>query len=275
MQDNNEQNTNVAGEVNQNSQATDTEPTMSEATVSPTMAGNATPQKSNLLWWYLGLVLVGTLVFGVWYFMHERTEKTPDTQSVEREYPEVVARVNGEDVSREDFLEGLEQTKAAAASQGADMSDIVVASQVEAQALDVVINTKLLLQAAADAGIAITDEQVDQELAALQERYGGEEGFQAEMAKYGVTLEQLRVDVKEQLTVDAYLTGTEEFSGATVTEEEMTAFYDSLSSQGQDLPPYEEVKAQLEASLIGQKQQVAVSAIIDRLRTAADIETLL
>jgi protein-disulfide isomerase len=59
------------------------------------------------------------------------------------------------------------------------------------------------------------------------------------------------------------------------TEEEMKGLYDQAKAQGQPLPPYEQVKPDIERYLQSQRGQGAMRAYYDKLRADAKVEVLL
>ena len=191
--------------------------------------------------------------------------------------PEVVARVNGVAITREELLRQLAQTKAFLASmgpQGAPQDEEVLRGAV----MDDLINGELLYQAAADSGVSVTDEEVAQEFENAKASMASEEDFQSQLSSLGHTEETFRLSLRKQMTINRYLTDKVQFSDITVPEEESRALYQQFFSQSEgnaDVPSFEEVKPQIENELRNQKARTKVQEIIDTLRQEAKIETLL
>lgn len=183
-----------------------------------------------------------------------------------------VATVNGEEVPRSVLNENIDRAAGLAVEQGVDPNDPTVRSQIESQALTSVINTTLLIQAAREGDITVTDAQIDEQITLLESQYGGAEALGTAMQNVGIDSGSLREDIREQLLVDQYVRQSEEFTSISATEEEAIDAYQRVSSQNPDIPPFEEVAEQIQQQLIAQKQQLAVEEIISRLRAVATID---
>jgi len=83
----------------------------------------------------------------------------------------------------------------------------------------------------------------------------------------------LRNDVREQIIVGDYLEKETAVGSITVTEEEIASFYENLKTQyGEQLPPLEDIRTQMEADIKIQKQQGVLSEILADLRANAEVE---
>lgn len=181
-----------------------------------------------------------------------------------------VARVNGTEISRETYDRAYGQY---AAAFGAETG--VTEAQLQEQALTDLINSALLKDAALAAGFAPTEEETDAEIAAIVAGTGGQEAFDEQIASAGITPEEVRAQIYEQLAMNAYLQSEANLESVTVTEEEITAFYEEASASNAEMPPLEEIRAQIEAQLTAQKQQELIAALIAELRANANIEILI
>lgn len=206
-------------------------------------------------------------------FNTDGTETGADTPAL-TELPDVVAEVNGVAITKETVGGTIAQLQGMYAQQGVDPTDPEAAAEIQTQALEGAINTEVLKQAAVAAGTSVDDAVVEEELASVQARFPDAETFAAELEKAGVTLDEFRADIKEQLMVNAYVESTEEFTTVpAVTEEEMRTLYDqSVAGATGEVPSFEEVQSQIEAQLTQQKQQEAVASLIEALREAATID---
>lgn len=111
------------------------------------------------------------------------TTPTPTPSPTPTEVP-LAARVNGQPI----YLAEYEQEVMRA-------GDAVTASQV----LDAMIETALLEQAAAEAGISVSDEQLDALIQADIEAVGGREVFDQRLAANGLSEEEYRERVRANL----------------------------------------------------------------------------
>lgn len=228
-----------------------------------------------------GILLVGALVAGYFFFMKDSAQAPEDptaTSTVDIVLGEdrgtgPVARVNGTEISQEEYEESVGNIAETARAQGADLTDESVKTEIKTQALEALINTELLVQAAASAGIAASDEAVQTEYDGIVAQFGGQEALQAQLISYNISEETLREDIAEQLTIQAYLDTTVDTSTITVTDEEIQEFYDSLSGT-QQLPELASIRDQIEAELQSQKEQALVVDLLTQLRADAQVETL-
>lgn len=186
--------------------------------------------------------------------------------------PEVVAEVNGEEITREEFVALYESQFQQVVAQAQAPVD---QDALKTQTLDSMIGTVLLVQAADDRDIRPTTEEVDATLEDLATAYGlgsGEE-FLTLLQDQGMTEEEARAEVESQVKVDTLL--AEEADVEEPSEEELRALYDSLVEQSggeeSDAPPFEEVREQLADQLTQQVESDAVGALVDALRADADV----
>lgn len=205
------------------------------------------------------------------------TEISPsETQgaSVTRSYPDVVAVVNGLEIPKEEMVESVANVGVQAQSQGMDVSSEEVQDLIEQQAIDGLVNTKLLIQAAIEAGITVTDEEIQAQIATIETQLGGAEVLAARVDELGLTMEDVEQDVREQILIDEYIRRESPGLQTEVTAEEIEAFYNQLiaGAQGQEVPSLEEVGPQIEAQLVAQNEQQAVADNIEELRNSAEIE---
>jgi hypothetical protein len=184
-----------------------------------------------------------------------------------------IATVNGDDINMADLESGIEQLTQAAIQQGFDATDPEVQSEVRSQAIDMMINTKLLEQKAVENDITINEEAVNARINELAEAAGGQEALLERLAEFEIDEVQLRTDVQEELTIRALLDTVFSDAGTVVTEEEIVAVYqNALATSGdQQLPPLADVAAQIEQQLRQTKEQEATEAYVQSLRAGADI----
>ena len=93
----------------------------------------------------------------------------------------------------------------------------------------------------------------------------------------------MREDLRDQMIINAYIQQGVD-GGITATDEEVQALYQQYSSQigqaapeGQngEVPSLEELRPQIEAAVIQQKQQQIALQLLEQARANADIEILI
>jgi hypothetical protein len=185
------------------------------------------------------------------------------------------ATVNNAKISNYDLSMSVTQLTSGAAAQGADVADPAVQTEIKTQALEMLINTELLKQEAANRGISVSEEDVNTRLETLKTDVGGEEVLNERMAEFGINKKTLLRDIKNELTIQKLLDEVFKEKSVAVTEEEIVAFYDQAGGAEAGLPGLDEVRTQIETQLKATKEQGVVTAYIEELRGKATIETLI
>lgn len=194
--------------------------------------------------------------------------------SVSADLPEVVARVNNEEIKREELLNTEAQILA---GQGVDPSTMTAENwqQLRGQALDIVVSNALVRQAAANSGVQASDEDVNAQMEVLKGQFEDQAKYEEALSQQGMTEADFRKLVASDVFVQTYIEQTLNLRGIDATEEEVVAMYEQQSSAVDDIPPLEEIREQFKAFVIQQKQQQVLVSHIQDLRSKANIEVLL
>ena len=222
----------------------------------------------------IAVAVIALLGGGYLYLSNSPESGIPQLSSLFKK-DEVVARVNGEAISKSVYDESVASMRATLEAQGADFSNAELTAQMEKQVLDSLIDAELLHQAALEKNFGASEADVQTEYDALVTQLGGAEALQSQMASVGLTDTELRTDIGKQLSIRAYLTANIDTTALTVSEEETVAFYDGVALPADQKPTLEEVRAQIEAQLKAQKEQALIAEHVTTLRTAANIEVLI
>lgn len=198
----------------------------------------------------------------------------PDLEGI----PDVVAEVNGEEVTKEEFIPIYEAQFQQAASQAQMTGQAPDEDALKEQTADNLVSTELLAQEAEERGFTVTEADVDDELTALAEenQLGSVDELIAALEKQGATEEQARAQLEQQMVIDLLV--ADEAGDAEPTEQDLRKIYDQAKQQqaqmaekGQKLPPYAKVKPQLVEQAKSDQQGKVAQTLVDELREDADI----
>lgn len=229
------------------------------------------------------VLLVAAIAAGAYWFMkNNNSANLSEGAGMERtevvsltDLPEVVVTVNNTDIARDTLVENIQFLENSAANQGITVSDPQVMLNIQQQALDQVINNELLIQAAAKADVSVADEAFNAEFEQIKNQFPSEEEFSAELERSGLTVDQLKVNIRTQMTLMKYIDGTPNMADLPeVTDEEAQTYYDQLAAQGSGLPVFEDLREQIKAQIGAQNEQAVIAGLLTDLRKEADIKVL-
>jgi len=116
--------------------------------------------------------------------------------------PPLAARVSGQPIYLTDYERELVQYEASLVARGIDPSSPegqANLAQADDDILNAMIEQVLIEQAAAEAGIVISDAEVDAYVQMMIEENGGEDEFRAKLAEWGETYEDAWQEVRVEL----------------------------------------------------------------------------
>lgn len=196
----------------------------------------------------------------------------PDLEDV----PDVVAEVNGEEISKEEFETAYVQQFQQEAAQAQVSGQEVDQAELKERIAESLVSQRLLVQQTEESNIEATDEEVEETLTALAEQNGlaSSEEFLTALEEQGLSEEEVMEQVASQVKVDKLI--AEKSGDIEVSEEELQEFYDQMKEQqkemdGEELPPLEDIKSEVETQIMQQKENEAVQALLAELRESADV----
>lgn len=185
---------------------------------------------------------------------------------------EVVAVVNGEKIYADELQENMDRLAASAVQGGVDVSDPQIQTEIRNQSLQMLIDNALLTSGATSAGVSASEAEVEETYTELVAQVGGEEELRTQIELLGITPDELRENVYERVLVDNYIESVTDIENITVTDEDIAAFLAGYDPN--EIPPLEEIRAEVEAQILLQKQQMMLSELIEELRADAEIEII-
>jgi peptidyl-prolyl cis-trans isomerase C len=134
--------------------------------------------------------------------------------------PDVLARVNGEPVTRTDFDRLVKNMELGSGPIPAERRDEVLRG-----ALDQLVTYTLMTQEAKGRNISVTDAEVDGRLKQMQSQFPSEAEFKKALESRNMSLEQFRADARMDMMI-AKMMDAEVASAPAATDAEARAFYD-------------------------------------------------
>ena len=132
--------------------------------------------------------------------------------------PEIVASVNGLEISKAELLRR-------AAALKAQLPTAEVPPDFYRRVLDELISGELLYQAVEANDLAPTEAEIESEFQSQSEGFGGPAAFAEALAKEGLSTDQVKRDLKKEIGIQR-LVERDFVPQVTVTEEEKRTFYD-------------------------------------------------
>lgn len=200
----------------------------------------------------------------------------PNTDSI----PEVVAEVNGEKITKDDFVPLFETQYQQMMMQAQQAGQPVDEEGLKKQTAENLVSTKLLSQEADKRGIKASDDDVTKALdeAAASSQMSTED-FLAAMKDQGMDEKKVHEELGTQLKIEDLI--VDEFGEFEVTDEEIGAAYQRAKDQqeqmaaqsGQEapVPSLEEMRPQLEEQVKGEKSTEATQKFAGDLREKGDV----
>jgi hypothetical protein len=217
------------------------------------------------------VIVLLAIGIGAWYVFGKKDTSLYTDTALGGNAASVIAAVNGEEILRTDFDDLIIKQKAVLGEPQNDEQRQLLQNQV----LDIITSQKLLLQKANEAGLSITDDEIDSQISQIRAQFPDEQTFMDELVKQNFTEENLRDSIRRDMIIQNYISSQVDLESVTVSDEEIKAEYDLAVTKQDNLPELEELSEPIKAQLIQQKQQQLVSQFIDKLRNESDIQIFL
>lgn len=198
--------------------------------------------------------------------------------------PDVVAVVNGEEISGESFSKNYESQYQQLTMQAQMTGEEPDQEELKSQALDMMIDSELLVAKAEDEGFSASEDDIDEYLASMAEENGLEsaDALQEEFEAQGLSEDRVREDIQKEVLIEQVI---DTIDIPEPSDDELQEIYDMQveqleamneqveEDQAQEVPSFEELEPELEEQAVAQKENEAVTELLDDLRDDADIET--
>src|SRR5699024_5733633 len=188
----------------------------------------------------------------------------PDLDNI----PDVVAEVNGEEISGETFSENYESQYQQLAMQAQMTGEEPDQDELKQEALDMMINSELLVTEAEDEGYTASEDDVDEYISDMAEENGmdSSDDLMKQFEQQGLELDLIREDIHKEVLMGQVV---ETIDSDEPTDDELHEMYDTQVEQleamneqaedgeEQDVPSFDELKPDLEEQATQQKETEA------------------
>ncbi|MCA0972496.1 SurA N-terminal domain-containing protein [Halobacillus litoralis] len=199
----------------------------------------------------------------------------PDVENV----PDVVAEVNGTEITKEEFTTTYESQFQRAAMQSQMMGQELDQEQLKTQVAESLVDQELILEEAKNRDFTVSEEDVNKEIESLveqQQQMESKEDFFATFEQQGMSKEDVTGLIENQILLNKII---EDEAGGSLqpTEEEIQESYDQFVAQQEqanaeaEVPSLEEVKPSIEQQLVRQKENEVYQTLAQSLREGADV----
>jgi hypothetical protein len=175
---------------------------------------------------------------------------------------EVVALVNNEEIKKEE----VEKVQEIFLMQQQQIS--------EEDALEQVINRKVLEQKVKEEGISVTNQEAEAEIEEQLSMQGATlDDYKNQLESQGLSYSNELENLKQQIATQRYLSSEMEGEDVDIKQEEIQEFYEVYKAQStEEVPPIEEIQDQISATLEQQKEEELITILIQNLRSSANVE---
>lgn len=186
-----------------------------------------------------------------------------------------VAIVNGEDIPLSQLQLQLGQLQSTYEQQGVPLPQGGELTQLRQQVLDRLVQQTLVLQESEARGITAEESEVQEQYDQAVASFPDKETFEDTIESEGLTEEDFRELISKNIRIEKMLNAVvDEANLESPTEDEVQQLYDQANQQ-QQLPPLDEIRAQIEEELVLQKENEVLLNFVNDLQEAGDIQILL
>lgn len=188
---------------------------------------------------------------------------------------DVVAVVNDEEITKDEFTTAYEGQLQQSASQSQASGQEVDQDQLKKQVVEGMIGTELMVQEAERRGFDASKSDVEQRLEQTAQQYGMKsvEELMSAFDEQGVSEDAVRADMTDQVQIEQLL--DDESGNAEPTEAELRALYRQAAAQqksgGGKVPPFAKVRPQLVQQAKSEQQAQVAQEVVAKLRKKADV----
>ncbi|MFA5843952.1 MAG: peptidylprolyl isomerase [Coriobacteriia bacterium] len=180
---------------------------------------------------------------------------------------DVAGTVNGEVIKKSEVEEQIAQIKKQYPQMFTGADGEARIADFRKRIIDNMVTEILVRQAAKDAGIKVSDKEVDAQVTELKRGFPNEKAFLAQIQKAGMTLEGLRDQVRDQLITQKLLKNLT--SKVKVSEADISKYYETNKTQFK-----EDAAIHARHILFKQSDKATAQRVLGQIRGGADFAAL-
>ncbi|WP_017547746.1 SurA N-terminal domain-containing protein [Salinicoccus carnicancri] len=200
----------------------------------------------------------------------------PDMEGV----PDVVAEVNGEEVTKDEFQQAYESQFQQAAMQQQMSGQEVNQDELKKQVADGMVSQELLIQETENRGIEAPEDEVNKTLDDIvkQNQMESQDEFFTTMEEQGMKKDEVMSQIETRVRMDQLI--AEETGDIEPSDDELKEIYDQQKEQmsqmqgeegGSEMPSFDEMKPQLKEQVVMQKESEATQTLAEDLKEKSDV----
>lgn len=181
---------------------------------------------------------------------------------------DVVAKVDGEKITREEFDGIVEVAKKQDTTLASLKEGDAMLLQYKRMILDSMIEAVLVRQEAKRVGIKITDKDIDAKLAEIKASYPDESSFDEVVKQSGMTMEQIRQSISDQMVYQALYDKVA--PAPKISEDQLKKYYE----ENKNTQFTKEPEAHLQHILFAENDKATAEKVLKEVRGGADFGAL-
>jgi len=197
----------------------------------------------------------------------------PDLEGI----PDIVAEINGVEVTKEEFENMYQQQFQQVAMQTQLSGEEIDEEELKEQTAEGMVGQELLTQEANARFQEVPDDEINKEMDDLIEQSGMEskDELVATFEEQGTDEKELLLLIETQVKINQLI--AEESGDIEPTDKEVEEAYESMKDQykemdnEEELPDFEDVKPDISEQLKQQKEVEVIESLVKKLREDADV----
>lgn len=181
---------------------------------------------------------------------------------------DAVAKVNGEKITREEFDGIVEVAKKQDTTLASLKEGDAMLLQYKRMILDSMIEAVLVRQEAKRVGIKVTDKDIDAKLAEIKASYPDENSFNEVVKQSGMTMEQIRQSISDQLIYQALYDKVA--PAPKISEDQLKKYYEENKTTQFTKEP----EAHLQHILFAENDKATAEKVLKEIQGGADFGAL-